>query len=41
MLWVMLGIALMLVATASFGPAGGLQQRRLRPRTHKRRRRAA
>ena len=41
MLWVMLGIALFLVATASFGPAGGLRQRTVRPRAHKRRRRAA
>jgi hypothetical protein len=36
MLWVMLGIALLLVATASVGPAGGL-----RKRTRERRRRAA
>lgn len=41
MLWVMLGIVLVLVATASFGPAGGLRQRTLRQRTHKRRRRTA
>jgi hypothetical protein len=41
MLWVMLGIALLLVATASAGPAGGLRQRTFRQRTHKRRRRVA
>jgi len=27
MLWVILGVALLLVATASFGPAGGLSKR--------------
>jgi hypothetical protein len=41
MLWVMLGIVLFLVATASFGPAGGLRQRTLRQRVLKSRRGAA
>lgn len=36
MLWVILGVALLLVATASLGPAGGLRQR-----ARKRRKRAA
>jgi len=36
MFWLILGIALLLVATASFGPAEGLRQR-----TRKRRRNAA
>jgi hypothetical protein len=34
MLWVILAITLLLVATASFGPAGGLR-RRVRERKNK------
>lgn len=36
MLWMILGVALLLAATASFGPAGGLKKR-----TRERRRRVA